>query len=62
MLNTPFSVPFVDGRPQAVQVAGVKAGRSVIQDSMGRVERILGADVTALKALVGALSTASKNA
>jgi len=56
----PTFIPFVNGRPQSVTVEGIKSGRSVIQDSEGRVERILGADVNALKALVGALSSAAR--
>lgn len=56
----PTFIPFVDGEPKAITVAGIKVGRSVIQDDQGRVERILGADVNALKALAAELVSQCK--
>lgn len=52
----PTFLPIVNGKSGSVRVDGVKAGRSVVQGAEGSVERILGADVVALKALVKALN------
>lgn len=56
----PTFIPITNGKPQPVTVPNVKPGRSVIQDTNGRVERILGADVMALKAMVAAMSETAK--
>jgi thioredoxin 1 len=52
----PTFIPFSNGKPEPLDVDGIKPGRSVIQNGDGRVERILGADVAALKAVVASIS------
>jgi thioredoxin 1 len=52
----PTFIPFTDGQPEPLEVKGIKPSRSVIQNDHGLVERILGADVTALKAVVTSIS------
>lgn len=56
----PTFVPFTNGKPEPVAVESIKASRSVIQNADGRVERVLGADVMALKAVVASLSEKAK--
>lgn len=54
----PTFIPFEGGKPTPVAVESVKPSRSVIHDDKGRVERILGADVLGLRAVVAALAKA----